>query len=293
MAEDIRDKPSLSSRDILDLNFIRTPSTYRFRRHFRAGLRSHIMEILRPEDVERENRGIVLEGVTCFPRARPVKMLRLFRTRFQSLHQAHQELARVKLIQDFLAPDHLALSNEFLVDYKKNGTYEILLCGLQEYVEGEILDPWRHLDGDHLAYLWSRLGVPGKNLSGMDVTPWTETVHTRIRAFVEKIKKMVLEAGYIPDLAGVGNLLVTRSGDLKLVDINNISTVCFDPEIRVDDRGYPVCDKSIQAVFRIEQQLPGDKGLRGDPVFGMFLEPARMQRVRAIEQAFHDSLRPS
>ena len=293
MAEDIRDKPTLSPRDILELNFIRAPGAYRFRRHFRAGLRSHIMEVLHPEDLERENRGIVLEGVTWFPRARPVKMLRLFRTRFQSLQQAHEELARVKVVETYLAPDHLARSNEFLVDYKKNGTYEILLCGLQEYVEGAILDPWRHLDGDHLAYLWSRLGLPGKGSSGMDVTAWTEAVRTGIRAFVEKVKKMILEARYIPDLAGVGNLLITRSGALKLVDINNISTVYFDPEIRVDDRGYPVCDKSIEAVFRIERQLLGDRAAGSDPLFGMFLDPARMHRVRTIEEAFHASMEPA
>lgn len=293
MADDIRDKPTLSSRDILELNFIRAPGAYRFRRHFRAGLRSHIMEVLHPEDVERENRGIVVEGVTWFPRARPIKMLRVFRTRFQSLQQAREELARVKVIETYLAPDHLARSNEFLVDYQRNGTYEILLCGLQEYVEGEILDPWRHLDGNHLASLWSRLGVPRQGPSGMDVAAWIETVRTGIRAFAKKIKKMILEAFYVPDLAGVGNLLITRSGVLKLVDINNISSVHFGPDIRVDDRGYPVCDKSIEAVFRMEQQLLGDKAPRSDPLFGIFLEPARMQKVRAIEEAFHDSLRPS
>jgi len=293
MEKDIRDKPTLSSRDILDLNFIRVPGVYRFRRHFRAGLRSHIMEVLHPADMERENRGVLLEGVTWFPRARPVKMLRLFRTRFQSLQQAREELARVKVIETYLAPDHLARSNEFLVDYKINGRYEILLCGLQEYVEGEILDPWRHLDKDHLVFLWSRLGKAGAGHPGMDSAKWIKVLCTRVGEFVEKIKKMVREVRYVPDLAGLGNLLITRSGHLKLVDINNISSVRFDSEIRVDDRGYPVCDKSIEAVFRIERQLLGDRAPAKDPLLGMFLEPARMQRVRAIEEAFHASIKRS
>ena len=292
MAEDIRDKPTLSPQDILGLNFIRVPGTYVYRRHYRAGLRSHIMEVLDPEDVARENKGIVIDGVRCFPRAKPLKMLRLFRTKFHSLQQAHEELERVKTIEAYLSPDHLARSNEFLVDYQRNGTYEILLCGLQEYVEGDILDPWRHLDEDHLAFLWSRLGVAGDGVSGMDITPWVEKVRSRTRAFVEKTKKMILEVRYIPDLAGVGNLLITPSGNLKIVDINNISSVYFDSEIRIDDRGYPVCDKSVEALFRIEQRLLGEKISGEDSLFEVFFEPVRMERVRAIEETFHPSLDP-
>jgi len=166
MAEDIRDKHALSLRDVLDLNFIRAPGTYAYRRHYRAGLRSHIMEVLDPLDLEMENKGIIADGVMSFPRAKPLKMLRLFRTKFLSLQQAREELARVKAIEAYLAPEHLVRSNEFLVDYQRDGNYDILLCGLQEYVEGEILDPWRHLDEDHLAFLWSRLGV-----TGLDITP--------------------------------------------------------------------------------------------------------------------------
>ena len=91
MAEDIRDKPTLSPQDIHGLNFIRVPGTYIYRRHYRAGLRSHIMEVLDPRDVARENKGVVIEGMKYFPRAKPLKMLRLFRTKFHSLQQAHEE----------------------------------------------------------------------------------------------------------------------------------------------------------------------------------------------------------
>lgn len=290
MEEDIREKHALSAQDVLGLNFIRAPGTYAYRRHFRAGLRSHIMEVLNPEDLEKESRGITIDGVKSFPRAKPLKMLRLFRTKFQSLDQAREELARVKAIEGYLAPEHLARSNEFLVDYRRIGTHEILLCGLQEYVEGEILDPWRHLDEDHLAFLWSRLGKVLNEGVRSEITPWMENVRTRTRAFVLKTKTMIREVGYIPDLAGVGNLLITPDGNLKIVDINNISTVYFDSEIRIDDRGYPVCDKSVEALFRLEQQILTDNKPEDDPLYRLFLDQARMERVKAIEETFHTSM---
>jgi hypothetical protein len=290
MTEDLRDKNALTPQDVFGLNFIRAPGPYAYRRHFRAGLRSHIMEVLDPGDLEKERRGTIVDGVKSFPRAKPLKMLRLFRTKFQSLQQAREELARVKAIEAYLAPDHLALSNEFLVDYHRGGTYEILLCGLQEYVEGEILDPWRHLDEDHLTFLWSRIGRTADGVSDMEITRWVETVRSRTRAFVHKTKRMIREVCYIPDLAGVGNILITPAGNLKIVDINNISCVRFDSEIRIDDRGYPVCDKSVEALFHIERQMVGEMDPGEDPLFRVFLDPARMERVRAIEETFHASI---
>jgi hypothetical protein len=74
------------------------------------------------------------------------------------------------------------------------------------------------------------------------------------------------------------------------VDINNISTVFFDSEIRIDDRGYPVCDKSVEALFRIGKQLLGEIEPLEDPLFKVFLDPARMERVRALEEIFHNSM---
>jgi hypothetical protein len=142
MPEDIRDKPYLNHKDILGLNFIRDPGIYYYRRHYRAGLRSHIMQVLNPENVENETKGIIIDGVKWYPRADPLKMLRIFRTRFKTLKEAEEELKRVKIIETYLAPDNLAMSEEFLVDYVMHGKREILLCGLQEYVEGEVLVPW-------------------------------------------------------------------------------------------------------------------------------------------------------
>ena len=82
MQEDVRDKPFLTQEDVLALNFIKDPAIYFYRRHYRAGLRSHIMEILTPESVESEKNGVIIDGSKWFPRAEPIKMLRIFRTRF-------------------------------------------------------------------------------------------------------------------------------------------------------------------------------------------------------------------
>ena len=45
---DIRDRPTIDHDDVIALNFIRSSPSCVFRRHFRQGLRSHIMEILDP-----------------------------------------------------------------------------------------------------------------------------------------------------------------------------------------------------------------------------------------------------
>ncbi|MBU3981131.1 MAG: hypothetical protein KKG97_07425, partial [Proteobacteria bacterium] len=106
--EDIRDKAYLNHKDIINLNFIRIPGIYYFRRYYREGLRSHIMEVLKPWDVENETKGIIKDGVKLYPRAEPLKILRIFRTKFGSLKDAEEELKRVKIIAKYLAPDYLA-----------------------------------------------------------------------------------------------------------------------------------------------------------------------------------------
>mgnify|MGYP001817989477 CR=1 FL=1 len=114
MKEDVREKASLSHHEVVGLNFVRKPGTYVFRRHYKQGLRSHVMEVLQRDDVERERTGVVIEGVRWFPKARPIKMLRIFRAKFNGLDQALEEVKRVKIIEKYLAPDHVASSDEFL-----------------------------------------------------------------------------------------------------------------------------------------------------------------------------------
>jgi hypothetical protein len=289
MIQDVRDRPSLSEADVLALNFIRRPARYVFRRHYRVGLRSHIMEVLRPEDVAREREGVTVDGVTWFSRARPLRMLRIFRTRFRTLNDAEAEVRRVKVIETYLDPDHFARSEEFLVDYVTGQQKETLLCGLQEFVEGEILEPWSALDRGYLLSLFLQMDCSKTGHSGGSAEEWLLKLRRRAASFITQIKKMVVGIYHIPDLAGVGNLLVTPTGTIKLVDINNVSPVKFRPEIELDDRGYPVCDKSIEALSLLEENLVGAFDWRGDSIYRCFLIPERMREVEALVKEFHPS----
>jgi hypothetical protein len=287
---DIRDKPYLLHKDILGLNFIREPGIYLYRRHYRSGLRSHIMQVLNPEAVEKENKGVIINGLRWYPRAEPLKILRIFRKRFNTLEDADEELKRVKIIQTYLAPDYLAMPGEFLVDYSRHGRGDVLLCGLQEYVQGQILDPWGPLNRDHLASFGYDLGFGDVEDSARISDQWICSVRERAQEFIKRLKQMIAETGHVPDLAGAGNLILAQSGNIKLVDINNISRVSFDPVINLDDRGYPVCDKSIEALSLIEQKLLGRPLRRNGPLYDTFLCPERMKKVKALDEEFQISM---
>jgi hypothetical protein len=290
MQDDPRDKPHLTQEDLLNLNFIRRHPGFIFRRHHRSGLRSHIFQVLDPTEVQRERDGVLLDGLRTFPKAKPVKMLRIFRIRFKNLHEAEEELKRVKWIDTFLAPHHLARSNEFLVDLVVGRRLEPILCGLQEYVEGETVDPWSALDSNHLGSLQKRIFPPDIALSGSKIEAWIQTVREKAQDLIYRLKRLIEEAGYVPDLAGSGNLLLTLTGHIKLVDINNISRVSFDSAIPLDDRGYPVCDKSIEALYLLEEKLLHKGVDRAEKLYRVFLDPERMSEVKSVELRFYHSM---
>ena len=98
---------------------------------------------------------------------------------------------------------------------------------------------------------------------------------------------MVAEVRHVPDLAGAGNLVVTKAGQIKLVDINNISPVVYDVDIRLDDKGYPVCDKSIEALALLEQKITGQAIDAQEALYRFFLAPERRQRVKRQEELFY------
>jgi hypothetical protein len=248
------------------------------------------MEVLKWRDWEQEEKGVVKDMLTWFPKARPIKMLRLFRSQFRSRDEAEEELRRVKVILSYLGPNHLAPSEEFLVSYQVLGQTEILLCGLQEYVDGEILDPWTRFDNDHLAFLFTRMEPDNQQERVTQTDQWIKVVRKKMKNFIEKNKEMILGANLVPDLAGIGNLLLTRNGDIKLVDINNVSNVSFGTTIQLDDRGYPVCDKSIEALFRLEQDFVGPSNYSESDIYRTFLDPQRMKEVNAIQDAFHQAM---
>ena len=284
MGIDIRDKENITHEDIIRLNFIKSPSRYFFRKHFREGLRSRLMQVLYPEDVEAETKGVLQQDVRWFPLAQPLKMLRIFKKRFQTSEDVHKEIHNFKIVQKYLPLRHYAASQEFLVPYFFAGKYDLLLCGLQEYVQGETLDPWREDSIDRLtAYFGDRIADQNS------LATLLKTLKASALSFVEHMKIMIQKAGYIPDLAGVGNIRITETGSMKLVDINNITPVSFDHHIQLDDKRYPACDKSMEALSRIEEYITGRHKLPSEPLYRLFLDPERMSQVKIHEKRFHET----
>lgn len=280
---DIITAPFLSSSKLEELNFLRTPATVCFRRHFRGGLRSHLFELIRAEDLETEQTGTIIDNIRQFPRARPSRMLRVLRTRFDSLDQALGEIKKYRLLLKFLGPDLVARSEEFIVEYRKCGRREILLCGLQEYINGTILDPWHLAGREDLKHFYTPNAT----------TPchkFATRAAAMIKTFVAAVRTMIHATGHIPDLAGVGNLMLTPEGGLKLVDINNIIEIKQDTTIHLDDRGYPCCDKSMEVLAILEKKILGQPIAMDDPLYKRFFTPERKERVRTLEEAFYKRL---
>ena len=287
MPEDIRDKAFITHEDMVGLNFINPSSPYVFRRHYRQGLRSHVMELVHRRDLALESSGIVIDGRRRYPKARPFKIFRLFRTRLQSPQTALTEIERVKIVDTYLAPDYLAQSSEFIVDYLGPDGNQPVLCGLQEYVAGEIIDPWSILDGDRLLLDWYNALAASTDPMPGPSREWIPNARRHAMSFIARIKQMARETMHIPDLAGLGNMIMIRAGKIKLVDINNISRIFFDTRIRLDDRGYPVCDKSIEALAMLERKILGHPIDSNDVLYRTFLIPERMEEVTALEKQFN------
>ena len=284
MIKDIRDKSHISHEDVLSLNFIRKPGAYEFRKYHKQGLRSHIMEVLDPEDVLKQNKGEVADGIRIFPWAKPLKILRIFRTKFWSAKEVFEEIKKLKIVEKYLPDDSYAKSDEFIVDYIWNNNRDFILCGLQEYVEGEVLNPWDPISKIQLAGLFTPMEGHGFQMTSEQLI---QKFYKKVEHFIACVKKMILKANYVPDFAGVENLLITPTGNIKLVDINNISKVFLEPEIRLDDKGYPVCDKSIEAISMLEKKLLGKPIDKTERLYKIFLDPQRMKAVGELEEKFH------
>ncbi|MBI9090766.1 MAG: hypothetical protein JEZ12_16235 [Desulfobacterium sp.] len=280
---DIITAPFISNSKLEGLNFLRTPATGCFRRHFRGGLRSHLFELIQAKDLEAEQTGKVIDNIRQFPRAMPSRMLRVLRTRFDSLDQALKEIEKYRLLLEILGPDLVARSEEFIVEYQGCGQKEILLCGLQEYIKGTILDPWHLAGRDALKHFYRPNAT----------TPchgFIARATREIKTFVGAVRTMIHTTGHIPDLAGVGNLMLTPEGRLKLVDINNIIEIKQTASIPLDDRGYPCCDKSMEVLFILEQKILQQPISMDDPLHERFFTPERREEVKTLEQAFYKRL---
>ncbi|TKB06769.1 hypothetical protein [Desulforhopalus sp. IMCC35007] len=282
---DIRDKTSLTGEEVIQLNFINDSGKYFFRKHNRQGMRSHVLEVLSTEDLQKETVGEIIDGIRLYPRAMPKYMLRILRNRFRTLEETLDEIKTYNLVLKFLGPECIALSNEFIVEYTLAGKSEIVLCGLQEYVHGAILDPWG-LVGKNPLETFYQSRFPSETF---DPTR-TEKGRDSIATFVTRMRKMITESGYVTDLAGNGNLILTSSGDVKLVDINNIIQVSKDDTILLDDKGYPSCDKSIEVLWILEDKILKTANLSDDSLYSHFLSVQRLKKVRILEQEFFKSL---
>jgi len=289
MTIDIREREALTEKEVKSLNFIGASPACNFRKHYRQGLRSHIFEVLSADDVVKEREGTLINGTRWFPRATPRYMLRILRTRFTTLEQALDEVKTYTLILKFLGPDLIARSQEFIVDYKieEGKGSEILLCGLQEFIHGAILDPWTLLGQEPLLTFYRT------RFSGCDsrdtVSSQVKKALKSIAYFVRQARQMIIEAGYVPDLAGNGNLILTPDGGIKLVDINNIIRVHMDDNILLDDKNYPSCDKSVEVLAILEQNILENQTTPDDPIYGHFLSPWRKERVKKLEEKFYQS----
>lgn len=284
---DIREQAHLSGEAVKGLNFISNSNRYLFRKYYRSGLRSHIFEVLSARDAENETTGILVDGIRIFPRAEPVKMFRILRQRFENCDAAFREIKKYKLLLQWLGQERIAASEEFIVDYTDAGSSQIVLCGLQEYVRGDILDPWRLFDTACLKQIFLSRGYdPQKSDHCLSA------LKKNIAAFVAQVRKMIACTGYIPDLAGNGNLIATPQGGLKLVDINNIVRIRLDDTILIDDKGYPSCDVSVEVLSILEQMVSPPAAVMDDPLYRLFLDPVRKTSVKALERAFYKKYTP-
>ena len=245
------------------------------------------MEVLDPKDVLKQKEGEIIDGIRIFPWAEPIKILRIFRTKFSCIEDVFAETKTLKIIEKYLPQDSYAKSDEFIADYILNNSKQFILCGLQEYVEGEVLNPWDPISEAQLADFLAQMNVKRSNERNSAPDQRIRIFYKKVEHFIACVKKMILEAQYVPDFAGVENLLITTDGNIKLVDINNISKVSFSPDIRMDDKGYPVCDKSIEAVSMLETKLLGKTIDCNENLYQIFLDPQRMKDVKALEEKFH------
>lgn len=285
MTNDIRDKAYLTGSEVLKLNFVNDSGLYIFRKYYRSGLRSHIFEILTIEDVLKETKGEITDGIRLFPRAKPKKIFRILRNRFKNKEAIFHEINKYKLLLKSLGPDLIAKSEEFIVDYTGTGTRQLVLCGLQEFIEGEILDPWSFFGKGYLLSLFKSTKSQDYQLNTL-----VQKTHRNIAKFVKKTRQMIRDTGYIPDLAGLGNLVLTRDGGLKLVDINNILKIKLNDSIPIDDKGYPSCDVSIQVLSILEWAISQKNIPKNDPLYRFFLTRDRIKNVKALEKKFYQNL---
>jgi len=246
------------------------------------------MEILYPADVATENTGTLIDGVRQFPRAVPSIMFRIFRTQFETFGEAWAEIERVKIVSEYLAPEFMAHSYECIVEYHGPHGSELMLCGFQEYIKGDIIDPWTILDAESLLPVIYKTMRDRGVIMPLSSDEWVADARKKGSQLIGRLKRMITHSGHIPDLAGVGNLIITPNGEICLVDINNISPVYSEATIPLDEKGYPVCDKSIEALSLIEKKIVGRPINMEEKLYKQFLNSQRKTLVQEKVELFSE-----
>ena len=123
-----------------------------------------------------------------------------------------------------------------------------------------------------------------------DVTTDYSSLEDAVKATLDATLN-ITNSGYIPDLSGVGNLILTAEGCVKLVDINNITAVTTDDTIPLDDKGYPACDRSIQVLALLEQKILHRNHMADDPLYARHLNAQRLRQTKRAEDRFYRNLR--
>jgi hypothetical protein len=182
----------------------------------------------------------------------------------------------------------MAHSYECIVEYHGPHGSELMLCGFQEYIKGDIIDPWTILDAESLLPLIYKTMRDRGVIMPLPSDEWVADAREKGSQLIGRLKRMITHSGHIPDLAGVGNLIITPNGEICLVDINNISPVYSEATIPLDEKGYPVCDKSIEALSLIEKKIVGRPINMEEKLYKQFLNSERKTLVQEKVELFSE-----
>ncbi len=254
---DIRDKQRLEHEDIIGLNFISDNAPYIFEFHYEQGLRSHIIRLLDPQDCRARDKGIEKDGIKTYPRPTPNYILRIYKSSIDP-EEAIGEIKKLNEIKKYMM-ESVAHSDEFVVSYKKEEHYEPIFCGFQEYIEGEVVDPW--------------FCIP---------KTYGESFPKKTNKFINRVKDTIKNTGYIPDLAGIGNIIYNKDRGLVLTDINNINVVDYSDEIFLDNKGFPIIDTSVEALYNLETVVNGSA--QPEKLYEHYLEENRKTKCMSIRK---------
>lgn len=240
------------------------------------GTRSCIVMLFDRDEYTRQREGVVIDNKKQYPKAHPKQVLRILRNGAEKTDHLQPMLDDYHfLVENFVGDgeDQLAQSNELIVELNDKDISllcqrtEILsppdhkhfLVGLQQYIHGDTLDPWRQIAISKLkecakvspVNLGVHLRLDADGISKLESS--FRLMRTRIHTCLREHKK-------IPDL-GIGNTIMEPSGSLTIIDINNLIRAPENlAEIPTDENGYPAFHGSIDSLLQIDRILGDTEG---------------------------------